>query len=170
MVNFNVMKCFNLIFSIEAFKNNIGFYSFFPTIISFFVALFILWLIEFKRISKQINEIISAKKIMKKSTDKKLELEKNSEPKKDEQNSFNSSINDSVNSSMSKDEKLSRNSTKKYNGNNCIKEESKKSLTVFLIGEPDEKIINPSLFKKYKKKILKLFNSYPSKFLIKKII
>ena len=152
MVNFNVMKCFNLIFSIEAFRNNIGFYSFFPTIISFFVALFILWLIEFKRISKQINEIISAKKIMKKSTDQKLESEKNLELKKDEQKSFNSSKNASANLSISKDEKLSRNSTKKYNGYNCIKEESKKSLTVFLIGEPDERIINPTLFKKYKKK------------------
>ena len=65
MVNFKVMKCIRLLFSIKGFETNIGFYSFFPTLISYIVALFILYLIEFKRITEQINEIISVKKIMK---------------------------------------------------------------------------------------------------------
>ena len=71
MVNFKVMKCIKLLFSIKGFKTNIGFYSFFPTIIAYIVALIILWLIEFKRISNQINDIFSVKKIMKLSRIKK---------------------------------------------------------------------------------------------------
>ena len=73
MVNFEVMKCYNLLFSLKGFKTNIGFYSFFPTLISFFVAIFIVYFIEFKRIVNQIDEIFSAKKII------------NSERKTDEQ-------------------------------------------------------------------------------------
>ena len=79
IANSKVMKCIKLLFSIKGVKTNIGFYSFFPTLISYIIALFIFYLIEFKRIKKQINEIISAKKIMKYSKYKteKIEPEKN---------------------------------------------------------------------------------------------
>ena len=71
MINFKVMKCIKLLFSIKGFKINIGFYSFFPTIISYFAALIILYVIEFKRIANQIIEIISVKKIIRSSLKKK---------------------------------------------------------------------------------------------------
>ena len=65
MVNFKVMICFNLLFSIEGIITNIGFYSFFPTLISYIIAIFILPLIEFQKIMEQIDEIFSAKQILK---------------------------------------------------------------------------------------------------------
>ena len=65
MTNFNVMKCWKLLFSTKGLKANIGFYSFFPTIISYIISLFIFFPIEFKRINKQIDEIISAKQLIK---------------------------------------------------------------------------------------------------------
>jgi len=82
MINFKVMKCFNLLFSDKGFKNNIGLYSFFPTIISYFAALFLFILLEFRLILDKINEIIASKKLMKLIMDKKIELEKNKRRKK----------------------------------------------------------------------------------------
>ena len=155
MVNFNVLKCSNLVFSIEAFKNNIGFYSFFPTIFVFFVALFFIWLNEFKRISRQIEEIILAKKIGGNSNNKNIESEIISEKKKTEkyeQNSINILISNSGHLSTIKEETIPENSENKYNSNNYLKGKGKKSLTVFLIREPYEKINNTKLVKKFKKK------------------
>ena len=82
MINFKVMKCMNLVFSIKDIKTNIGFYSFFPTIIAYVISLFLYSLLEFKIISFKINEIISSKKIMKliinkKKLSKKIRKRKN---------------------------------------------------------------------------------------------
>ena len=155
MVNFNVMKCYNLIFSLEIFKNNIGFYSFFPTIIAFFVALFVLWFKEFKIIKTQIKEIILAKKIGGNTNNKITESGINSEKKKiekDEQNSINSLISNSEHLSTIKEETIPGNNEKIFNSNNYLKGKEKKSLTVFLIGEQYENVNSSKLVKKYKKK------------------
>ena len=154
MINFNVMKCFNLIFSIEVFKNNIGFYSFFPTIISYIVALFIVCLIEFKRISKQINDIISSKKIMKRTIYKKPESETNSENRNEDEKSFNTSSNNS-------EVNLDKNKEDKEGKDKVIKDTRKKSYTVFLIGEPHEIINNSKLLKKYKRKKIENIHIVP---------
>ena len=50
IINFRVMKCIKLLFSIKGIQSNIGFYSFFPTIIAYIVALFVFYLKEFKKI------------------------------------------------------------------------------------------------------------------------
>ena len=63
MINFEVMKCYNLLFPLKGIKTNIGFYSFFPILISFIVAIFFVYFTEFKRIENQINDIILAKNI-----------------------------------------------------------------------------------------------------------
>ena len=73
MANFKVMKCFNLLFSKKGLKNNIGFYSFFPTIFTYITALFLFCFLEFKIIIGKINEIIASIKIMKSAIDKKNE-------------------------------------------------------------------------------------------------
>ena len=57
MINFEVMKCYNLLFSLKGIKTNIGFYSFFPTLISFIVSIFFVYFSKFKRIENQINDI-----------------------------------------------------------------------------------------------------------------
>ena len=82
MINFKVMKCMNLLFSIKDIKTNIGFYSFFPTIIAYIISLFLYCLLEFKIISGKINEIISSKKIMKLIIHKKKESKKKKKKKK----------------------------------------------------------------------------------------
>ena len=82
MANFKVLKCMNLLLSNKGFKDNYGFYSFFPTLLSYFIALFILSFIEFKKLKKQIHKIISAKKILVYSTKEKSERERKSKKKK----------------------------------------------------------------------------------------
>ena len=64
IANFGVMKCIKLFFSINGIRTNIGFYYFIPTIIVYIIALFKLYQNELKRIMDQINEIISAKKLI----------------------------------------------------------------------------------------------------------
>ena len=44
IANFSVMKCIKLLFSIMGIKTNIGFYSFFPTIIVYIITLFVFYL------------------------------------------------------------------------------------------------------------------------------
>ena len=64
LANFDVMKCIKLLFSIIGIKTNIGFYSFFPTIIVYIITLFIFYLKELKRIMNQTDEIIAIKKLI----------------------------------------------------------------------------------------------------------
>ena len=89
MANFKVMKCINLLLSIKGFKDNIGFYSFIPTLLSYIISLFVLVFIEFKKIKKQIHGIISAKKFLNYSKDVKGEQERKSKRKKHKQKSVN---------------------------------------------------------------------------------
>ena len=65
---------------------------------------------------------------------------------------MNSSKSNSRNIRNSKDEKISENGKNIYIDDNYINKERKKHLTVFIIGEEDEIIINSKLLKKYKKK------------------
>ena len=76
IANFSVMKCMKLLFSIKGIQSNIGFYSFFPTIIAYIISLFLFYLKEFKRIMKQIDEIISVKKFIRYSRSRNLEMDK----------------------------------------------------------------------------------------------
>ena len=73
IANFEVMKCIKLLFSIKGIQTNIGFYSFFPTIIAYIVTLFIFYLKDFRKIIKQINEIISVKRLIGLFKDRKFE-------------------------------------------------------------------------------------------------
>ena len=73
IANFEVMKCIKLLFSIKGIQTNIGFYSFFPTIIAYIVTLFIFYLKDFRKIIKQINEIISIKRLIGLFRDRKFE-------------------------------------------------------------------------------------------------
>ena len=62
IANFKVLKCMNLLFSKKGIVKNIGFYSFIPTFIMYFVCIFILYIKELKVIKYQINEIVFAKR------------------------------------------------------------------------------------------------------------
>ena len=73
IANFEVMKCMKLLFSIKGIQTNIGFYSFFQTIIAYIVTLFIFYLKDFRKIIKQINEIISVKRLIGLFKDRKFE-------------------------------------------------------------------------------------------------
>ena len=63
IMNFNVMKCIKLLFSKEGIITNIGFYSFFPVIIVYFISLIYFNMKEYKLIIKQIADIVLAKKV-----------------------------------------------------------------------------------------------------------
>ena len=62
MINFNVMKCYNLFFDQKKIVTNIGFYVFFPTLIMYIVCVIIFYVKEYKLLKNQIDEIVSAKK------------------------------------------------------------------------------------------------------------
>ena len=62
LINFDVMKCFNLFFDRKKIVRNIGFYIFFPTLIMYIVCIIIFYVKEYKLVKVQINEIVSAKK------------------------------------------------------------------------------------------------------------
>jgi hypothetical protein len=77
IANFKVMKCIKLLFSEEGIITNIGFYSFFPVIIAYFVSIFMFNIKEYKLIKKQIDEIVLAKKgITKLTSGKKVQSRK----------------------------------------------------------------------------------------------
>jgi hypothetical protein len=53
--NFEVLKCIDLVFSKEGLLKNIGFYLFIPSIITYFVCIYLFYKKEFDIIKKQIN-------------------------------------------------------------------------------------------------------------------
>jgi len=61
IANFDVMKCYNLLLSIDGIKGNIGFYLFFPPFIMLFISIILFYVKEFKSIKSQINDIVYAK-------------------------------------------------------------------------------------------------------------
>ena len=65
IANFNIMKCFSLFFSKRGITTNIGFHSFYPTIIMYFICIIFLYAKEYSIIKYQINEIVFAKRNMK---------------------------------------------------------------------------------------------------------
>ena len=67
IMNFNVLKCTKLLFSLKGLKTNIGFYSFLPTIVAYFTSLFLLCSFELEKLKNEIDEVIKVKKLYKKS-------------------------------------------------------------------------------------------------------
>ena len=61
IANFDVMKCYNLLLSIDGIKGNIGFYLFFPPFIMLFISIILFYVKEFKTIKQQISDIVYAK-------------------------------------------------------------------------------------------------------------
>ena len=62
LANFNVLKCTNLVFSKKGLSTNIGFYIFIPTIIMYFVCIYIFYKKEYKILNHYIKDILYAKK------------------------------------------------------------------------------------------------------------
>ena len=65
IINFKVMKCYNLLLSINALLKNIGFFVFIPTFIMFFICIIGFYFKEYKIIKNDINEIVEALKKLK---------------------------------------------------------------------------------------------------------
>ena len=65
IANFDVMKCYNLVISIDGVKGNIGFYVFFPTFVVYFISIIIFYVKENKKIKLQVNEIVFAMRNLK---------------------------------------------------------------------------------------------------------
>ena len=61
IVNFKVMLCYNLFFSMEIIKMNIGFYCLIPTIIVYFICIVIFYKKDYFLLKTQIKEIVLAK-------------------------------------------------------------------------------------------------------------
>ena len=61
IVNFKVMLCYNLFFSMEIIKMNIGFYCLIPTIVVYFICIVIFYKKDYFLLKTQIKEIVSAK-------------------------------------------------------------------------------------------------------------
>ena len=65
IMNFNVMKCPHLLFSIKGIKTNIGFCSFIPIFLMYFICIFVFYLNDFNVLKNIINEILFAKQNLK---------------------------------------------------------------------------------------------------------
>ena len=63
--NFEVLKCIDLVFSKEGLLKNIGFYLFIPSIIMYFVCIYLFYKKEFDIIKKQIKDLTLAKRVFK---------------------------------------------------------------------------------------------------------
>ena len=64
VANFDVLRCVNLITTKDGLIKNIGFYSFMPTIIAYFICLWMFYKKENKIIKGSINNLAEAKKII----------------------------------------------------------------------------------------------------------
>ena len=62
IANFDVLKCVNLIIKIENLLINIGFYSFMPTFICYFLAIIMFYKKDWKFVKKKINTYVIVKK------------------------------------------------------------------------------------------------------------
>ena len=62
LINFDVMKCYKLLLSIDGIKGNIGFFVFFPSFLMYFIAIIVFYVKDFKKLKLQINEIVFAKR------------------------------------------------------------------------------------------------------------
>ena len=190
IANFSVMKCIKLLFSIIGIKTNIGFYSFFPTIIVYIITLFVFYLKEIKRIMHQIDEIIAVKKLIKYSWFKEEEPKKKKNKvsffcdfikkkginletiiekvnKRKQYTEIDNDIN--IKSGKNKNDLTEDFSSKlkkfkkKYNDENNTKENDKK---LYDSGERSKSILS-ALYLKNKKKIKKLKKKYLGKDIIK---
>ena len=73
IANFEVLRCTNLISNKEGLIKNIGFISYIPTFIVFFVIIFIFYIKENKIIKKKINKFTYAKSVFYLMRQKKIE-------------------------------------------------------------------------------------------------
>ena len=65
IANFDVLKCWKLITSKEGLIKNVGFYLFFPALITYFLSVIFFYVKEYKILKNQINDIIYAKENLK---------------------------------------------------------------------------------------------------------
>ena len=65
IANFDVLKCYNLVFAKTVTEENIGFYIFLPTLAMYFVCLIYFYIKGFKFLKYQVNEIVFAKRNLK---------------------------------------------------------------------------------------------------------
>ena len=77
ITNFDVLKCVNLIIQKEYLITNIGFYSFIPTFICYFVSVIIFYTKDFKSVKGKINRMVEAKKHLEYLKEKKQEVIEN---------------------------------------------------------------------------------------------
>ena len=85
IINFQVMKCYRLLLSIKGLTTNIGFFTYIPSFIMYFICLFIVALKGFKMLKQNINDIVDAKIALKKlldniNTNEDLMVKKYEEP------------------------------------------------------------------------------------------
>ena len=75
LANFDVLKCVNLVTKIENLIINIGFYSFIPAFICYFLAIIIFCKKDWKFLKNKINEFVLAKKNLEYLRERKRILE-----------------------------------------------------------------------------------------------
>ena len=76
IANFNVLNCWNLLITKEGIMTNLGFYIFIPAFITYFVCLVLFYLKDYNKIKKQLDDIVSAKKLIKSILDKLKKMKK----------------------------------------------------------------------------------------------
>ena len=81
IANLNVLKCWKLITSKVGLITNIGFYLYFPAVITFFLAIIILIAKDYKHLKIQVDDIVYAKQYIKLINEKKKKKEKPKEKK-----------------------------------------------------------------------------------------
>ena len=74
IANFDVLKCVNLIIKKEYLISNIGFYTFIPSFISYFIAVIIFLYKDFATVKKEINNFVKAKKNLEYLKEKRKKL------------------------------------------------------------------------------------------------
>ena len=77
LANFDVLKCVNLVMKIENLIINIGFYSFIPAFICYFLAIIIFYKKDWKFLKKKINEFVLVKKNLEYLKKRREEILKN---------------------------------------------------------------------------------------------
>ena len=75
IANFDVLRCYKLILSKVGIVNNIGFYLFIPTFISFVISAIFFFLKEFNKLKIQIKDIVFAKMLEKYLKNNKIKEE-----------------------------------------------------------------------------------------------
>ena len=70
IMNFDVLKCHGLLLSIKKLSSNIGFFTFIPSFIMYFICIFVFFFKDFLLLKQNINDIVKSKLSLKKLLDK----------------------------------------------------------------------------------------------------